>query len=109
MENRIKEQQPDLFSGRTSYTKRWANQFRVMLSSLAYVLFQTLRSITLKGTELAKAQCGTIRLKLLKIGVVIIRNTCRIVLHLSGAYRYQKIFLSAVNEVPIEVSHRLRQ
>jgi hypothetical protein len=99
MENRIKEQQMDLFSDRTSCTKWWANQFRMLLSALAYVLLQTLRSIALKGTELAKAQCGTIRLKLLKIGAVIIRNTRRIVFHLSGAYPYQKIFLVAVKRL----------
>jgi len=99
MENRIKEQQLDLFSDRTSCTKWWANQFRMLLSALAYVLLQTLRSIALKGTELAKAQCGTIRLKLLKIGAVIIRNTRRIVFHLSGAYPYQKIFLVAVKRL----------
>lgn len=99
MENRIKEQQMDLFSDRTSCTKWWANQFRMLLSALAYVLLQTLRSIALKGTELAKAQCGTIRLKLLKIGAVIIRNTRRIVFHLSGAYPYQKIFLLAVKRL----------
>ena len=99
MENRIKEQQLDLFSDRTSCTKWWANQFRMLLSSLAYLLLQTLRSIALKGTELAKAQCGTIRLKLLKIGAVIIRNTRRIVLHLSSSCPYQKIFRLAVRRL----------
>lgn len=96
MENRIKEQQLDLFSDRTSCTKWWANQFRVLLSSLAYVLLQTIRSVALKGTELARAQCGTIRLKLLKIGAVMIRNTRRVVFHLSSAYPYQKTFIKAV-------------
>ena len=96
MENRIKEQQLDLFSDRTSCTKWWANQFRVLLSSLAYVLLQTIRSVALKGTELARAQCGTIRLKLLKIGAVMIRNTMRVVFHLSSAYPYQKTFIKTV-------------
>lgn len=99
MENRIKEQQLDLFSDRTSCTKWWANQFRVLLSSLAYLLLQTLRSVALKGTELAQAQCGTIRLKLLKVGAVMLRNTRRIVFHLSSAYPYQKIFLTAVKRL----------
>ena len=99
MENRIKEQQLGLFSDRTSCTKWWANQFRVMLSSLAYVLLQTLRSVALKGTMLAHAQCCTIRVKLMKIGAVILRNTRRIVFHLSSACPYQKIFHMAVKRL----------
>ena len=92
MENRIKEQQLDLFSDRTSCTKWWANQFRLLLSSLAYVLVETIRRVGLKKTELAKATCGTIRLKLFKIGAVLIRNTRRIRLHLSSAYPYRELF-----------------
>jgi hypothetical protein len=52
-----------------------ANQFRLLLSSLAYVLMEGIRRLALKGTELARAQMTTIRLKLFKIGAVIIRNT----------------------------------
>jgi hypothetical protein len=92
MENRIKEQQLDLFSDRTSCTKWWANQFRLLLSSLAYVLVETIRRVGLKKTELAKATCGTIRLKLFKIGAVLVRNTRRIRLHLSSAYPYRELF-----------------
>jgi hypothetical protein len=99
MENRIKEQQLCLFSDRTSCTKWWANQFRVMLSSLAYVLLQTLRSFALKGTILAHAQCNTIRLKLLKIGAVILCNTRRIIFHFSSAYPCQELFLTAVKRL----------
>jgi hypothetical protein len=92
MENRIKEQQLDLFSGRTSCRRWWPNQLRLLESSLAYVLVETIRRVGLRGTELAKAQCGTIRLKLFKIGGVVTRNTRRIRLHLSAAYPYQRIF-----------------
>ena len=92
MENRIKEQQLDLFADRTSCTKWWANQFRLLLSSLAYLLMETIRRLGLKGTELARAQCGTIRLKLLKIGAVIRRNSRRVYFHLSSAYPYQALF-----------------
>jgi len=92
MENRIKEQQLDLFADRTSCTKWWANQFRLLLSSLAYLLLEAIRRLGLKGTELARAQCGTIRLKLLKIGAVIRRNTRRIYFHLSSACPYQELF-----------------
>jgi hypothetical protein len=92
MENRIKEQQLDMFSDRTSCHCWWANQFRLLLSSLAYVLVETIRRVGLKGTQLARAQCGTIRLKLLKIGAAVVRNTRRVRFLLSGAYPYQKIF-----------------
>jgi len=92
MENRIKEQQLDLFAGRTSCTRWWANQFRLLLSSLAYVLIETIRRLGLTGTALARAQCGTIRLKLLKIGTVIRRNTRRVYFHFSSAYPYEKLF-----------------
>ena len=92
MENRIKEQQLDLFAYRTSCTKWWANQFRLLLSSLAYLLLEAIRRLGLKGTELARAQCGTIRLKLLKIGAVIRRNSRRVYFHLSSACPYQVLF-----------------
>ena len=79
MENRIKEQQLGLFSDRTSCHSWWPNQFRLLLSSCAYVLLEALRRLGLKFKELAhhvfwrndfpfRAQVGTIRLKLLKIG-----------------------------------------
>ena len=99
MENRIKEQQLDLFADRTSCTKWWANQFRLMLSGLAYLLLEAIRRLGLKGTELAQAQCGTIRLKLLKIGAVIRRNSRRVYFHLSSACPYRGLFF--------RVAHRL--
>lgn len=88
MENRIKEQQLGLFADRTSCHGWWANQWRLLLSSAAYVLLETIRRIGLRGTELARAQAATIRLKLLKIGTVIVRNTRRIRLLFSSAYPY---------------------
>lgn len=92
MENRIKEQQLGLFADRTSCQKWWPNQFRLLLSSIAYVLLETIRRRCLAGTELARSQVETIRLKLLKIGAVIIRNTRKIRVLLSGSYPYQEIF-----------------
>jgi hypothetical protein len=92
MENRIKEQQLALFSDRTSCTAWWANQFRLLLSSCAYTLLETMRRLALQGTELARAQAQTLRLRLLKIGAIILRNTRRIRLLLSSAYPYQKTF-----------------
>lgn len=96
MENRIKEQQLDLFADRTSCHHWWANQFRLLLSSLAYCLLQSIRRIGLRGTEYARAQAGTIRLKLLKIGAVILRNTRRIRFLLSSAYPHQTLFCQVV-------------
>lgn len=94
MENRIKVQQLDLFADRTSCHGWWANQFRLMLSGLACTLLETMRRVALKGTELARAQCGTIRLKLLRIGAIVIRNTrrVRLLLLLSSAVPHQALF-----------------
>ena len=99
MENRIKEQQLDLFADRTSCHNWWPNQFRVLLSSLAYVLLETVRREFLQKTELAQAQVGTIRLKLLKIGAVVIRNTRRIKLLFSSHYPYQNLFINLVKSL----------
>ncbi len=88
MENRIKEQQLGLFADRTSCHAWWPNQFRLLLSSLAYGLLETIRRLALKGTELARAQVTTLRLKLLKVGAVMVRNTRRIRFLLSSAYPY---------------------
>ena len=71
MENRIKECQLDLFADRTSATSLKANQLRLWFASMAYVLIEALRRIGLAQTRLAQATCGTIRLKLLKIGALV--------------------------------------
>ena len=99
MENRIKEQQLDMFADRTSCHEWWPNQFRLLLSSLAYVLMESLRRTILKGTELAEAQVGTIRLKILKIGAVVIRNTRRIKLLFSSHYPYQELFKKVAHQL----------
>lgn len=95
MENRIKEQQ-QLFSDRTSCHQWWPNQFRLLLSGVAYTLVERLRHLALAGTEWACAQVDTIRLKLLKVGGVVIRNTRRVRLMLSSAYPYKASFMKAV-------------
>jgi hypothetical protein len=99
MENRIKEQQLGLFADRTSCHGWWANQFRLLLSSAAYVLMETIRRVGLADSELARAQVTTIRLKVLKIGAVILRNTRRIRLFFSSAYPYQQIFTAMLNKL----------
>ena len=93
MENRIKEQQLYLFADRTSCHEWWPNQFRLILASVAYTLIEGVRRLALKGTKMARAQAGTIRLRLFKIGAVITRNTRRVRLHLSSAYPDKELFL----------------
>ena len=65
---------------------------RLYFSSIAYVLMQTLRRMALAGTELEKAQCGTIRLKLLKIGAQVRVTVRKIWIALSGSYPYAALF-----------------
>lgn len=92
MENRIKEQQLMLFADRTSCHDFAANQFRLLLSSFAYVLVQHLRQDHLAGTELECAQVSTIRLKLFKVAARVIVSVRRVVFHLASSYPYQSIF-----------------
>jgi len=99
MENRIKEQQLGLFADRTSAHHWWTNQFRLLLSSLAYVLMEAIRRLALHDTELAHAQVGTLRLNLLKIGAVILRNTRRIRFLLSSAFPHQDLFYRVVKRL----------
>lgn len=92
MENRIKEQQLDLFADRTSTHHFRANRLRLYFSSFAYVLIQALRRLGLTGTIMAKAQAGTIRLKLLKLAGRITVSVRRVRLYLNDNYPYQAIF-----------------
>jgi hypothetical protein len=91
MENRIKEQLM-LFSDRTSTHYLRSNQLRLYFSSIAYVLLQMLRRLGLEGTELAKAQCTTIRLKLLKIGALIRITVRKVWISLAGGYPHVELF-----------------
>lgn len=99
MENRIKEQQLGLFADRTSCHEWWPNQFRLLLSALAYTLIVHIRSKALKGTILEKAQVDTIRLKLFKIGTLILRKTRVIYLHFTKHYPLQDVFKSAYEKL----------
>jgi len=91
-ENRIKAQQLDLFADRTSCMNWIPNQIRLLLSGLAYTLIEAIRRLGLKDTDLYKASCGTIRLKLFKIGAIILKNTRRIQMLFSSAYPIQDLF-----------------
>lgn len=92
MENRIKEQQRFLFADRTSCHTMRANQLRLWLSSVAYVLMNALRIHGLAETPLAAAQCDTIRLKLLKIGARVQVTVRRVWFSLAESYPLQTVF-----------------
>ena len=92
MENRIKEQQLMLFADRTSCHDFLANQFRLLLSSFAYVLLESLRREHLASTELARAQVNTIRLKLLKVAARVVVSVRRILFHISSSYPSENLF-----------------
>src|SRR5918994_1476536 len=89
VENRIKEQQLDLFADRTSAATMRANQLRLWFASFAYVLHAALRRIGLRHTQLKTATCGTLRLKLLKIGAQVRKSMRRIKVAMASACPYQ--------------------
>jgi hypothetical protein len=95
MENRIKECQLDLFADRTSAATMRANQLRLWFASMAYVLVCALRRLALQQTQFAKATCGTIRLKLLKIGALVRTSVRRITFAMASGYPYQRDFARA--------------
>ena len=99
MENRIKEQQLDLFADRTSAATMRANQLRLYLSSAAYMLMHALRRLGLKQTPLARAQCQTIRLKLLKIGAQVRLTVRHVWISMSEAYPYSEVFAAVVRNL----------
>lgn len=104
MENRIKEQQLGLFADRTSTATMRANQLRLYFSSIAYVLMHDFRRLALKDTELERAQCTTIRLKLLKIGAQIQVTVRRVWIRMAAGYPYTRAYhqaFSHLQQLPI--------
>jgi hypothetical protein len=91
MENRVKEQM-QLFADRVSAHRWWANQWRLLLSAIAYTLMESLRRLALAGTELAQATVETIRTKLVKIGAVVVRKLSIVRIHLSSHHPMQDLF-----------------
>jgi hypothetical protein len=92
MENRIKEQQQDLFADRLSSAGFAANQLRLWLSAFAYMLVERLRAFAFKGTELAQATAGTIRLKLFKLAARVETSTRHLRVRLSQASPMRALF-----------------
>jgi hypothetical protein len=107
MENRIKEQQLGLFADRTSCHPLRANQLRLWFSSVAYVLVSELRRLGLAGTELAQAQCGTIRTRLLKIGALVKVSVRRVRVLLSSAFPLQSVFWRALHNLQLRYPLRV--
>lgn len=99
MENRIKEQQLCLFADRTSTHHMSSNQVRLWLSSVAYVLLDALRRLGLEGTDLARARCDTIRLKLLKIGAQVKVTVRRVWVQFASSYPYAALFTQIVAQL----------
>lgn len=95
MENRLKECQGDLFADRTPAPTMRANQLRLWLASFAYILMCAVRRIGLAGTRMAQATCGTIRLKLLKIGALVTISVRRVKLAFASACPDREIFMLA--------------
>jgi hypothetical protein len=89
MENRIKECQADLFADRTSTATMRANQLRLWFASMAYVLLCALRRIGLRFTQFANATCGTIRLRLLKVGALVTTSVRRVKIAMASAYPWR--------------------
>ena len=94
-ENRIKEAQLDLFGTRASCRKFAANQLRLLFAALAYTLMERLRTLALAGTELERACAATIRVKLLKIGAAVVRNTRRVRFMLASHHPLRETFMIA--------------
>jgi hypothetical protein len=94
-ENRIKEAQIDLFGRRGSCQRFASNQLRLLFATLAYTLMINLRRLALQGTELERACTATIRVKLLKIGAAVLRNTRRVRLLLASHHPFKHVFLTA--------------
>lgn len=99
MENRIKEQQLALFADRTSTHELRSNQLRLYFSSFAYVMMQTLRRLGLVGTDLAQAQCDTIRLKLFKVGAQLRVSVRKVWVSLSESYPLYNLFCQVLRKL----------
>ena len=99
MENRIKEQQLELFADRTSTQTMRANQLRLTLSTVAYTLLVALRRLGLQDTELERATPGNIRMRLLKVGAQVRVSVRRVVVALSEAFPAQNVFMQAARNL----------
>ena len=103
MENFIKDHKLALKSGRTSCHSFLANCFRLMLHSAAYIIFHAFREKALAGTEFAKAQFDTIRLRLLKIGVQVKEMKTKLHFILPSSYPLKNVFVTIYNKIMLQM------
>jgi hypothetical protein len=89
-----------LFADRTSTAFLRSNQIRLYFSSVAYLLMEALRRLGLKGTELAQAQCSTLRVKLLKMGALIRVTARKVWVSMAGGYPYTELFARVHAQLP---------
>ncbi len=106
LENRIKEQQLDLFADRTSTHALHSNQIRLYLSSIAYSVLVALRRLALASTDMAQAQCGTIRLRLLKIGAQVRITARKIWISMAAGHPAAAVFAAAHQRLMGELPQR---
>ncbi len=104
MENRIKEQQLGLFADRTSCHAFLANTFRVLMAAAAYVLVEHIRRTALVGTELEKAEVGTIRRRLFRVAALVVTSVRRLVVRLARSYVWQALFVRVARQ--LQTRHR---
>ena len=99
MENRIKECQLDMFADRTSSATLRANQLRLHFASFAYILVHGLRRLALAGTRWANAQCGTIRVRWLKVAARVRITARKVWVSFASAYPYREEFAAMARAV----------
>ena len=99
MENRIKEQQLEMFADRTSTATVRANQLRLWFSSMAYVLTNELRRVGLRGTKMARAQCGTIRVRLFKLAALVVISVRRVRVAISSVFPLETLYRRVLDNI----------
>ena len=109
MENRLKEQPLDLFADRTSTHWLAANQLRLWLSSVGDVMLNEVRRLGWPGTKLARADVGTIRAELCKIGALVKMSVRRVVIALSSAYPQAELFRTVLERLRAAPAYAARR
>ena len=99
MENRIKEQQLYLFADRTNCHNWWPNQFRLLLTSAAYIIIERIWALALKDTLFEKAQVGRIRNKLIKVGALVSKNSRKIAVCISFSFTSKDTFTTMLANI----------
>lgn len=101
MENHIKEQQLSLFADRTSCSSLLGNQFRMLLSAFASVLYENFRRRALHDTKFERAEASTVRTRLIKVAARVTMSVRRVVFHLSSHHPCERLFRLALTRLGI--------